>query len=649
LLDSFDQDTNPQALSEYLALIESSSPTLLRLMTQNPYAIEECLSEHYIALDRFMFLDLSADSFYWGPIIGGEGIKTNTTFPSVFHFASYFSEEERAQVLGEEFKDNKQEIETTKVIEAEKVIVAQRIYELNCDDQSTSEECKKLIKEWIEIRELEQSINVVKAERRVPSLIGPNAFSFITEPGQREDGIPGKHDSFIEVEHFLGHLSSSIQGAAESVIVPTVLRMPNSLTSFYATEVVFNIYLMKNHHAFDPLESHLIARLRNLLEQLRLPSQRFVFNIQHLEIDDEPRLAMIYNGALKSAVLPTLLYDGHFASVRRLFLDSATLESELMMEQKFHHESQGGVNKHSTLLDSAELKLRHINIFLFSMNLPIPVLIDKHFQAVPLIESNSIVAIQNGFRLWESPIQCNHKPVVWNLRDPTKAIAAAAAVVLGGLLPTHVKYSKAHERITQEWSWSVGSSPLSLLSPNGHLFNYFQRDALHRHYAIAALQRVSEEVNGRIVKLKQQKTTKKNAFLAGLDSAGRKIQSVVPAAFTRHANEIQQAAEALQSRIKVISLLVENLQFDSATKQLSQLYDDANQFINRIDGFIQWNEQKNCEAEKENKFAGVKFTNQGETNSGGLGVLYYLIALVACLLIILQRILRPHADKPKFN
>ena len=39
---------------------------------------------------------------------------------------------------------------------------------------------------------------------------------------------------------------------------------------------------------------------------------------------------------------------------------------------------------------------------------------------------------------WESHLACNEKPVVWNLRNPTKAAIASALHVLAGILPIHV-------------------------------------------------------------------------------------------------------------------------------------------------------------------------------------------------------------------
>jgi hypothetical protein len=48
--------------------------------------------------------------------------------------------------------------------------------------------------------------------------------------------------------------------------------------------------------------------------------------------------------------------------------------------------------------------------------------------------------VQSNHHLWETPLSCNGRPVFWNLRNPLRAMVAAAAQVLGGLLPSHQTY-----------------------------------------------------------------------------------------------------------------------------------------------------------------------------------------------------------------
>ena len=44
---------------------------------------EECLVDAWISHGRFSFIDLTAGPFQWGPMIGGEGVRTHTTLPRV--------------------------------------------------------------------------------------------------------------------------------------------------------------------------------------------------------------------------------------------------------------------------------------------------------------------------------------------------------------------------------------------------------------------------------------------------------------------------------------------------------------------------------------------------------------------------------------
>jgi hypothetical protein len=53
-----------------------------------------------------------------------------------------------------------------------------------------------------------------------------------------------------------------------------------------------------------------------------------------------------------------------------------------------------------------------VPIFWFIHNEPL--LLDKHYQAKAL--SNMIVVVQSDDDAWESHLQCNGKPILWDLR-----------------------------------------------------------------------------------------------------------------------------------------------------------------------------------------------------------------------------------------
>ena len=87
------------------------------------------------------------------------------------------------------------------------------------------------------------------------------------------------------------------------------------------------------------------------------------------------------------------------------------------------------------------------------------VFIDKHYQARAL--DDMVIAVQSDEVEWESHLSCNGKAIVWNLRNPLRSMLSATAHHLSGVLPMHLAYDDAHGKVSQDWLWSVGCSPLS--------------------------------------------------------------------------------------------------------------------------------------------------------------------------------------------
>nr|GEV43099.1 transmembrane protein [Tanacetum cinerariifolium] len=62
----------------------------------------ECLTDTWIGKDRWAFIDLSTGPFSWGPAVGGEGVRTELSFPNVektIGAVAEISEEETEQHL----------------------------------------------------------------------------------------------------------------------------------------------------------------------------------------------------------------------------------------------------------------------------------------------------------------------------------------------------------------------------------------------------------------------------------------------------------------------------------------------------------------------------------------------------------------------
>jgi len=71
-------------------------------------------------------------------------------------------------------------------------------------------------------------------------------------------------------------------------------------------------------------------------------------------------------------------------------------------------------------------------------------------------------------------------------RDPLKQALSATALIVGGLVPSHIGFNEARQAATQNWLWAVGDSPLAQTSHGIH-FNEFQLDVVQRNYIAHAL------------------------------------------------------------------------------------------------------------------------------------------------------------------
>ena len=275
-----------------------------------------------------------------------------------------------------------------------------------------------------------------------------------TLEGSEEEG--GGSDS--AVDQFLSDLSATITSALRHVFLPSSPLYPAQ----YSQRVVFHVYVITDHHTYDPLDplrAFDYASFRHEILKLKLPQQEFSFHMNRIDMADSPSLGAAFHSSLRSLVLPTLSVQGWFSAVTQLSIDSRTLRKSLSSIREVSVKGGWGY-RHSGPLkspspapfvmgDDSDVDAtgftteRHVPIFLFSLDHPYPVFVDKYYQAKAL--SDMVVAVQSPDMESPSRMSCNGKPIFWNLRDPTKHLLAAAALQLGGLVPPHVSYNPGME------------------------------------------------------------------------------------------------------------------------------------------------------------------------------------------------------------
>lgn len=229
------------------------------------------------------------------------------------------------------------------------------------------------------------------------------------------------------------------------------------------------------------------------LSMLKMPSQKVMFSQHMLPLSEDPALAMAFSVAKRAAVVPLLLVNGTYRKTVRSYLDSSILQHQL--QRLNDHGSLKGLHAHSR-------STLEIPIFWFIHGES--VLIDKHYQAKAL--SDMVIVVQSESPSWESHLQCNGQSVLWNLRRPIKAALAAVSEHLAGILPLHLVYSQAHETAIEDWIWSVGCNPLSVIS-SGWQISRFLSDTIARSYILTTLEESILLVNSAIHRLIMEKTS----------------------------------------------------------------------------------------------------------------------------------------------
>lgn len=279
--------------------------------------------------------------------------------------------------------------------------------------------------------------------------------------------------------------------------------------------------------------------------------------------------------------------------------------------------------------------------------------------------------MQSSRHLWESHLTCNGKPVYFNLRDPLQSIVASAAQLLGGLLPIHLTYSRAHKKISEDWTWSVGSSPLSSTS-SGHNFGQIQIDILHRNYIISAIRETSTIVNQAVRQLSKAKTTPGNDFL--MNSATlwkqikkqKKLEKNPPSAMDMPVFQSQVGEKDIillqRHHQHILNFIVKlweemgELEIELACSQLRDLLRISKQFESFVKLFVQKAQKTQCNPGGIIKSNGLfewlkklSENRQDEAPRMGFNVGYYIVSGIICSLLVIRRITSHRRSRPKVN
>ncbi|KAG5002382.1 hypothetical protein JHK87_023454 [Glycine soja] len=452
----------------------------------------ECLTDTWIGKDRWAFIDLSAGPFSWGPAVGGEGVRTEASLPSVektIGSASEISEEEAEDRLQDAIQE-KFAVFGDKEHQAIDILLAEiDIYELFAFKHCKGRKVKLALCEELDerMRDLRNELQSFEGEeydeshkkKAIEALKRMESWNLFSDTYEEFQNYTVARDSF------LAHLGATLWGSMRHIVSPSVVDG----AFHYYEKISFQLFFMTQekvgHIKQLPVD---MKAIMDGFSSLMVPSQKPM-----LPLSEDPALAMAFAVARRAAAVPLLLVNGTYRKTVRTYLDSSILQFQLQR-----------LNKHGSLKGSHVHSRSVLEVPVFWFIYSEPLLLDKYFQAKAL--SDMIIVVQSEPSSWESHLHCNGHSLLLNLRQPIKAAVASTAEHLAGLLPLHLVYGQAHETAVEDWLWSVGCNPFSITSQGWHI-SQFQSDSIARSYVITTLEESIQLVNSAIHLLLMERTS----------------------------------------------------------------------------------------------------------------------------------------------
>jgi hypothetical protein len=446
---------------------------------------------------RWAFIDLSAGPFAWGPAVGGEGVRTESSLPNVektIGAVSELSEDEAEDRLQDAIQE-KFAIFGDKEHQAIDILLAEiDIYELFAFKHCKGRKVKLALCEELDerMRDLKNELQSFEGDE-----YDENHKRKAIEALKRMEGwnlFSDTHEDFqnytVARDTFLAHLGATLWGSMRHIISPSIAD-----GAFHHYEKIsFQLYFITQEKFRNikllPVD---LNAINNGLSSLLLPSQKPMFSQHMLPLSEDPALAMAFSVARRAAAVPLLLVNGTYRKRISTYLDSSILQYQLQR-----------LNEHGSIKGSHAHSRSTLEVPIFWFIHSEPLFVDKHYQAKAL--SDMIIVVQSEESSWESHLQCNGRSLLWDLRRPVKAALAAASEHLAGLLPLHLVYSQAHETAIEDWIWSVGCNPFSVTSQGWHI-SQFESDTIARSYIITTLEESVQLVNSAIHLLIMERTS----------------------------------------------------------------------------------------------------------------------------------------------
>ena len=580
---------------------------------------EGCALDMWAGHRRWILIDLAARPVDWGPLVGGDGVKTIATLPSL---EDYFLQKPPTEEANKESENLREKLKTQRDERMENLHAYKvegyvpkdimRDAEIDLLSRFHSEHCAHSTQPPVFCQRLHDALTELSKDENVFAARDGNEL-FLEWFGMDEDGDEAEmeHEGRMK-DLFLAHASALVSRAVRHVFIPPTLTWKHNnsedmdISTPYAKSVTFRIYLLTDAPR-DLTEARMPFDTENLKKELtglKLDRQEFHFVVRHQNILDDPFLSSSLAASLRSSALESLKTEESFQTEERLYFDSLELRS-LLTKQLF-----GNASPQKKTTAKTQEKQLEVPIFVLILDRDRPIFIDRHYVARAL--EDMVIVVQNSQYRGQHPlgITCGPGIVGQMLAAPLKATLAAVLQYLGGILPSHLGYSPEHRAIAHDWMWSIGANPFSMTSP-GWKISQAQKDALHRTYLLDSVDLSIEMINHGIRLLESMEST---------DQTFEFVQNEAP----QFIGLLKDFSDIVEMWRRVL-MDAGNMDFEKATLKLSGIENTAKRFLTACTKIESGIEPLRCRGQ-ERYILGI-----GDEVVGGCLLVCVCIALYKCL------------------
>ena len=459
-------------------------------------SLSECLTDVVFGEKRWMWIDLTAGPFSWGPLdperasalrstgslpsvetILGEGAKSRD--PREAAHEAMLLEQELESMTESRFA----EVESVDAHDLELMAAELDVYEQfarrHCNGWKTAPPTCVQLHKRVEAMEreyasLKSELASAPRDSHLHKAVDPLRFKRV-----RALDLFGVGRKAQRAMHGRATLLSRV-GATVSHALRHVVAPPTATGGRlgYYDQAHIHLYLIEQPGLPMVLRATAereVEAVQRALESLSLPAQAFQVTIHKLSLADDPVLAVAYSASLRSANVPAPGGpDDDSAVAPRHYLDTAALRKQLSaVDEAARSPASSDARARAIHRRTAE-----IPVFLFALDMDHPVFVDNTDHTAMAV-GDMVIGVQSSAGIVPTGLACGGQRVASDVGRPAKALVAATIEQLSGLLPPHVSAPVLGSDVEEDWLWATASGAMGALSPESDVYEV-HRDAVRR-------------------------------------------------------------------------------------------------------------------------------------------------------------------------